>query len=206
MNNRQDLTGKKYGMLTVVKYDHHHNGKIFWLCQCNCGKTKTIQSGNLKAGKSNSCGCQKGPKKHGLSAHPLYKIWNAIKTRCLNSKTIGWQNYGGRGITVCDEWINDPMAFIKWGIKNGWKDGLDIDRINNNADYSPANCRFVTRSKNCLNKRNNRLITYDGQTKTLTEWAGLIGKTRDTIQMRLKRGWAIERAFNESIHINKIAI
>ena len=203
MNKQQDLIGKKYGILTVIQYSHKHNGKHFWLCKCDCGKTKLILSDNLIYGGSKSCGCQCGRKKHGLAYQSLYKIWCAIKTRCSNSNISEFKNYGGRGITVCNEWLNDPELFIKWANNNGYQKGLQIDRINNDMGYSPDNCRFVTRSVNCLNKSNNRNITYQGQTKTLQEWSKIIGKTRDVIHLRLKRGWSVDKAFTEAVSGNK---
>jgi hypothetical protein len=127
------------------------------VCQCDCGNTPTTSASNLTQGRSKSCGCgqREAITKHGLSRHHLYLVLDGMKSRCYNSNNIGYNNYGGRGITVCDKWMDDPCSFIEWGLQNGWEEGLVIDRKEVDKGYSPDNCRFVTHG---LSSRNTRLI------------------------------------------------
>ena len=135
--------------------------KRFVLCECNCkNKTKRLVNlTDLKSGKSSSCGClnrelaRQRATKHGYSGHQLYNVWNLIKKRCYNCNDKYYKDYGGRGISVCDEWLNNPEQFINWCLNNGWEDGLQIDRKNNDDNYMPSNCRFVTNQINILNMR-----------------------------------------------------
>ena len=157
---RKDLTGQvftRWEVLNQVKDYIEPNGihRDKWLCICDCGVKREVRGKDLRSGKTKSCGCWNidNLTKHGYAHHPLYKIWVGVKQRCYNSKSTGYKNYGDRGIIVCQEWINNPKAFIEWSLINGWDKSLDIDRIDNNGNYSPSNCRFVTRSVNCVNQR-----------------------------------------------------
>lgn len=109
--------------------------------------------------------------KHGLSKHPLYTVWNGMKSRCYSITHKGYKNYGGRGITICDEWVMNFNSFYEWAIKNGWQKGLQVDRINNDLGYTPFNCRIVTKTENNNNRRTTIHITYNKKVKLLTEWA-----------------------------------
>jgi len=177
---RKDLTGLKFGKLTVIKQAEDYilpKGKHLanWFCICECGKEKNVLGNHLKTGKVNSCGCwqriiaaknaKKYNTKHGLSEHPLYLVWEQIKKRCYNKKGKNFEYYGKRGIKIYEKWKNDFKIFYVWCIENGWKKGLEIDRINNDGNYEPENCRFVTRRKNCLNRRllrNTNTSGYEG--------------------------------------------
>lgn len=134
---------------------------------------------------------------HGLSDHPLYRKWNDVKNRCFNEKVMCYKYYGGRGITMCDEWKNDFQLFYDWCINNGWRKELQIDRIDNNLNYSPDNCRFVSRSENCRNKNSNHYLEYLGESKTIVEWAEIYNLPMKELWQRIKRGWSVERALNE---------
>lgn len=141
---------------------------------------------------------KRGPKeKHGLWHHPIYRAYDAIISRCYNSNVPAYKNYGGRGISMCDEWRKDRNKFFSWAFENGYAQGLHIDRIDNNGNYSPENCRFVSRKINNNNKRANRFITYNEQTKTIAQWADIYGKPYDFIYDRVRRGWNIERILSE---------
>lgn len=163
MSKINDLTGKKFGRLKVIEYyGSNKNGRALWLCKCDCGKTKSVLGNSLLCGLTLSCGCynkekaQKRRTKHSLSYSKLYKVWNGMKTRCYNKNFIYYCNYGGRGITICYEWLNDFEIFYKWAISNGYEEGLTIDRINNDGNYEPNNCRWITRAEQNRNQRKTR--------------------------------------------------
>lgn len=132
--------------------------------------------------------------KHGLYKSRLYGIWSNMKTRCFCTTYKLYAYYGARGITVCEEWRNNFKAFYDWSISHGYADNLTIDRIDNNGNYEPNNCRWVDMATQCRNKSSNHFLTYNGKTQTLKDWAGEIGIYRQTLERRLKRGWSVEKA------------
>lgn len=159
-----DITGKKFGRLTVIKRLHVNKNKfIVWECKCDCGKTIHQLSYPLRQGEVKSCGCLNTEMRlerittHGLSKLPIYKVWKSMKKRCYAESDKRYHRYGGRGIIVCDEWLKSPESFIRWAISNGYKEGLTIDRIDNDDNYLPNNCRFVTIAKNNRNSSNTHL-------------------------------------------------
>ena len=141
-----DLTGKRFGMLEVIIRTNNIGKKVAWTCRCDCGNPSTATTSNLLGGKSTSCGCVR--TKHKGKGTLLYRTWSGIKSRCTNSKMDCWKRYGGRGIKMCDEWINDFSAFRTWALANGYKPGLTIDRIENDGNYCPENCQWITLSEN----------------------------------------------------------
>lgn len=149
--NMTDTTGKKFNRLTIVK----ELGRSRVEAMCDCGNIKTYYKGAIVIGHTKSCGCYAIEKismlnkTHGNYTHTLYYVWQGIKRRCSNSRTKDYARYGGRGITICDEWKNSFQAFYDWAILNGWGKGLQVDRINNDGNYEPSNCRFVTNAENC---------------------------------------------------------
>ena len=155
-----DITGNKYNMLTVIKFNHSNkkSRKSYWLCKCECGNEKVICGNSLKTGNVKSCGCllKRGNTKHGLKHTRLYDILCGMKRRCYNPNQPCYKNYGARGIKVCDEWLNDPKAFYDWSITHGYKDDLTIDRINVNGNYEPSNCKWVSIKEQGRNKRNTK--------------------------------------------------
>ena len=137
----------------------------------------------------------KPQQKHGLCKHRLFKIWSNMKDRCLREKNTAYKDYGGRGITVCQEWMDDFINFYIWAMKNGYKDDLSIDRINVNGNYEPQNCRWITRKEQCFNRRNNHFLTFNGKTQTMKEWSIETGLHYDCIRCRINRyGWSTEKA------------
>ena len=132
--------------------------------------------------------------KHGLRKTRLYRIWSNIKTRCYNEKDPHFERWGKRGILMCEEWETNFKSFYDWAIENGYNDDLTIDRIDNDGNYEPNNCRWVTIKYQNRNKRNVKFITYKGETKTIPEWTKEIGLGKETIRERLKRGWSESEA------------
>ena len=195
---RRDLTGQKFGKLTVLSYSHSDkNHFAYYLCKCECGNTKIVRASNLISGDTKTCGCYNKTTKenggrlvHGLSDTRLYKIWSHLISRCYNPKDRAYKNYGGRGISVCPEWKNDISNFYNWVLENGYKDNLTIDRINNNGNYEPSNCRFVDDKIQSNNRRNNHPITINNETHNLTEWSRIYNIAHSTVVQRLKRGWS----------------
>jgi hypothetical protein len=172
------VEGKRYGRLVILKRSNSSIKKVVAIC--DCGKTKEFLLNNIIRGDSRSCGCYLIEKsreraikniKHNLSRHPLCKVWTGMKERCYNKKCVAFLNYGGRGIKICDNWVNDLISFYNWAILNGWEKGLEIDRIDVNGNYEPSNCRFVSSFENSRNKRNNILISFNGEVKILKDWA-----------------------------------
>lgn len=202
MSNFNDMTGQRFGRLVVIKRSKNYisprgSKKVSWLFKCDCGKNVVVYSSHLKNGNTQSCGCYHDEKlkkritKHGLRHNRIYFIWGAIKSRCYNTKNIGYKNYGGRGIKVCDEWLDCEKGstnFIKWSLENGYKENLTIDRIDVNGDYCPENCRWVTMKEQSNNRRNNHYITIKGQTKTLSMWFEIYKISRTQFYWRINHG------------------
>ena len=143
--------GNKYCMLTVVNKVKSHGKNSRWNCRCECGNETEVFRNNLISGNVKSCGCSKYKYGHGLRKHKLYDVWNTMKARCENVNNNRYDRYGKRGIKVCDEWKN-PEVFIKWALGSGWEPRLQIDRIDNDGNYCPSNCRFVDSMTNAHNK------------------------------------------------------
>jgi hypothetical protein len=169
--------------------------------QCQCGSVKEYRLRYIKTGHTKSCGCIL--KTHGLTKHPLFKVWQSMKERCYNVNHTAYKNYGARGITICEEWLLDVEEFINWGLKNGWGKGLELDRRSNDGAYDPDNCRFVTPKVNARNRRSTININYGGVTKPLVEWAEEYNLPIGLIRNRLKRGWDTERVLTRPISKNK---
>lgn len=207
-----DLTNNRFSRLVVLKkYGHNKHNQITWLCKCDCGNLIIVSGNSLTRSNTRSCGClyqdylhnpRPNTQKHGKSNSRLYHIWRDMKLRCYNAKQVGYNNYGVRGIVVCAEWLNNFKVFYDWAINNGYKDNLQIDRINTNGNYEPSNCRWVTPLDNSNNKRNNRFITYKGETKTIAEWSKSTNIPYHLIWNRLRRGWSVEDTFTRKVDNN----
>lgn len=201
-----ELTGQRFNRLTVIKRAGTQGKSAVWLCRCDCGNECIVQSGNLRSGHTTSCGCFRKEftsaniKTHGMSRTRLYKEWRRMKERCSLKTADNYEDYGGRGITVCPEWRDSFETFLNWSMANGYQDDLTIERIDNDGPYSPENCRWATKEEQANNKRNNRLITFNGRTQTLAQWAREIGIRRDTLRKRLESGWSLDRALTEPIN------
>lgn len=178
------MTGDKFGKLIVLSECIIKHRK-YYKCKCDCGNIKYIRSDMLKSGHTKSCGCLN--KKHGKRHTKLYKVYHSIKDRCYNNNDKNYPNYGKRGILMCDEWLSDFMNFYNWAMKNGYKEGLTIDRIDNDKGYSPYNCRWVDRKIQANNRRSNTYLTCNGKTQTITQWADELHINRATISMRKRK-------------------
>ena len=193
--NHKDLTGMRFGRLTVLDLDHiDYNGIYFWRCQCDCGNEIITRNTSLNNGTTTSCGCYKREiavkrfTKHGLCEHPLYVVWERMRQRCESEYDQAWHRYGGRGIVVCDEWSHDFESFYNWAIENGWEPGLTLDRENNDEGYFPWNCRWVNRTIQANNRSSNRNVRYASEVRTIAEWATIFNINYFTLRARINRG------------------
>ena len=200
MGFKNDLTGKVFGRLTVIEFSHNgSNWSVYWKCRCSCGAYIVVRNNNLLSGNTKSCGCQKLDSSramctvHNLRRHPLYNVWAAIKQRCNNPQDKNFHYYGGRGIKLCDAWNNSFVDFYNWAIGNGYQKGLTVDRINNDGNYEPANCRLVYVIDQHNNTRSNRYLTYMGRTLTMAQWARELGIDYRRLQSRINLGWDMDR-------------
>lgn len=200
---RLDITGKKFFRLTAIAPADDRKNITFWLCQCECGRTKEVATADLMRGHTKSCGCYSremtklSRQTHGETSNrqvtPEYRIWCGIKARCCNKNSERYKDYGGRGITICDRWINDFDAFLDdMGRRPSNKHS--IDRIDNDGNYSPENCRWATIDEQSRNTRVVKRISINGVEKTVYEWASISGVKPKTILARLRLGWATQLA------------
>jgi hypothetical protein len=204
MSKVVDLTGQQFGRLVAVQESGRRHGKVVWECRCSCGNTVSATSNELRTGNTSSCGCLRKELvaqmnwKHGGSRvgkrERLNQIWGRMKQRCNDLNSSDYERYGGRGIRICEEWERDYLNFKSWALSHGYTDKLSIDRINNDGNYGPLNCRWISNSGQARNKSTNHPITYKGETKTLAEWAEITGLEASLIRYRLKVGWTIEDA------------
>jgi len=158
------MINKKINYLLIKeRIENDKYGNIQYLCLCDCGKEKITTKQRIIRGETKSCGCLLLSIRHGKSNHKLYSVWSGMKKRCNSKKAHNYELYGGRGISVCTEWSKSFIEFYNWSIKNGYKIGLSIDRINNNKNYNSENCRFTTTKINSQNQRRSRIWTVDGR-------------------------------------------
>jgi len=202
-----NISGKRFGKWVVLNYSHEADRFKYFLCRCDCGNEKIIQSYTLIKGMSTSCGCprygdESNGYKHGKRRHRLYYIWNGMRQRCKNGKLDSYKNYGGRGISICKEWDNSFVSFYNWSISNGYSESLEIDRINNNGNYEPSNCRWATVIQQAYNRRNNVLLEYEGEKLSPKDMAKKYNVDIVLFRSRMYRGWNVERIICENKHNN----
>lgn len=200
-----DMIGNRYGRLTVIRDSgERRRGETLWLCHCDCGNSVVLRGSSLRGGNNRSCGCLRDESQktrsitHGCTGTRLYHIWNNMIQRCYQPHNKRWDCYGERGIRVCDEW-RDFGNFQKWALENGYSDDLTIDRIDNDGNYEPSNCRWADVGTQANNKSTNHYLEHKGKKLTLTQLARAIGMSPKTLSTRLCRGWSVERALNTPI-------
>lgn len=197
----EDLTGRVFGRWTVVSRAGSYKRESTWNLVCICGNTKVLRAGMLKNGKSKSCGCLnlemivERNKSHGLTGHQVFNKWQSMQGRCYNPRNEKYHRYGGRGITVCQEWRDDFQVFYDWSMANGWSPELTIDRINNDGNYEPSNCRWTTLEVQSNNKSTTVMVNIYGQTMPLQLAMKQYGACDPSLaSSRIKKGWDHEKA------------
>lgn len=203
-----DLTGEKFNRLTVISFYGRIKKHKYWNCECECGTLTRVEGGGLKSGNTKSCGClNKEVTLARCTIHGQYlggkvtreiRCWQHIKDRCYNPNNNAYKNYGGRGIKICERWLESFDNFLE--DLGRCPKGMSIERIDNNGNYEPGNVKWGTVKEQANNKRNNISITYNGETKNLAGWAIRLGISRFVLSNRLKK-WNndVERAFNTPV-------
>jgi len=204
----KDLAGRKFNFLTVLEQaGRSPSGGVMWLCLCDCGEQTRARGCDVSSGRIVSCGCygrrarREAATTHGKSGTPEYFVWNSMRMRCEYPRTPEYPNYGGRGITVCDRWRDFVNFFEDMG---ECPPGHSLDRINNDGNYEPGNCRWATAFEQNRNKRGNAMYTHEGITLCLTDWARRSGfSDSKVIQRRLRRGWSFAQAISTPVDPRK---
>lgn len=204
----KDMVGKRFERLTVIsRHGNTNTGQASWLCECDCGKNVVVNGSNLRRGNSRSCGCLKAEKTsqakstHRMSQTKLYRVWAAMISRCYNRNSSGFEHYGGRGIGVCDRWFEFENFYRDMGNPLPKQ---TLERIDNDADYSPDNCRWATMREQARNRRSTHYLTIDNLSLSIAEWASRTGIKPSIISERVRRGWPHkEAAFKPTRAINK---
>lgn len=204
MSNYSDITNKRFGKLTAIKRTGTTSyGKAIWLCKCDCGNYKEIDGSSLRKGNTKSCGClvaENHPRKiitNISSTKKLYKLYSAIKQRCYNKKCTNYKNYGGRGIIMSDEWLNNSQLFYNWAIESGYKEGLTIDRIDVNGNYEPSNCRWLTIQEQQQNRTNTVYVIINNKRQSLNELCKKNNVSYNLAYQRLRKGKPIQELFKK---------
>lgn len=192
-----DLAGRRFGRLVAMEYLGTLNGSGRWLCQCDCGVQPIVKTHRLVIGTTSSCGCLRRERMttHGRSRTRTHRIWNGLVQRATNSNRAGAENYALRGIGVCNRWRESFENFV--ADMGECPDGMSIDRINNDGDYEPSNCRWATRATQNQNRRDNQYLTIDGRTECVAVWSREGGVRHQTIRQRVRLGWEPRRAVFE---------
>ena len=201
LRGHEDLTGQVFGRWTARRFSHSNRQTSYWLCRCECGTEKTVRAGQLKNGTSSSCGCLAREVNairmttHGLSRHPLRAVYQAMKSRCYSPSDLAYPAYGGRGIYVCDRWLESFANFL--ADMGERPPGMSLDRIDVNGPYAPENCRWATEEQQHNNMQQTRYLEWNGKRQSLTQWARELDIPPNTIRRRLHVGWPIERVLGE---------
>ena len=195
-----DITGRYFGRLQAIRKAFTKSKVQYWECRCICGNITYVRKGHLTSGRTKSCGCllkeNNTGYKHGLGKNKILSVFQGMLNRCYNKNEKAYKNYGRRGITICKEWLEDRTKFYYWALNNGYKEGLTIERINNEKGYSPDNCMWATYKQQARNTRRNHLINYKGIEQCLTAWCEQLDLSYKLTEDRLRNGWTVERAFN----------
>ena len=188
----ENLSGKRFGRLTVLKISgNDKSGGLRYSCICDCGNLHVANARNLRKGEVRSCGCLVGESrfsKHNGSYDRLYHIWIGIKSRCFSPNTCNYRHYGGRGITMCEEWRTDYTIFRDWALAHGYDDNLTIERVNNNGNYCPENCIWTSQFRQNNNSRFNHMIEFNGKIQSMADWARELGISYPAMRYRVDHG------------------
>lgn len=203
MSKRLDLTGQRFGLLTVISFSGiAERSRTLWHCVCDCGNPINMVGKNLKSGNTRSCGClkrsiiSKRMKVHGKSATPEFRIWCGMRKRCNNKNAQNYQRYGAKGITICDSWHSFQNFLRDMGLRPS--DKHTIERIDNTKGYSPDNCTWATIAEQNRNTSRNRYIEFAGRRQCLSDWATELGTRNRVIAYRIRR-WGVERALTTPV-------
>lgn len=191
------IVGKRQGNLVVLS--HFKKGKSnsnYFCCQCDCGRISEVRANHFFNDKQTTCGRYHKKYENSKIGEKLYNTWNRMIHRCYDPKNHKYYRYGARGISVCDEWKTDYDTFYNWAMNNGYQEGLSIDRINNDENYEPSNCRWATRKQQQRNMSRNKIIEYKGKNKCVSEWCEELNLYYPTIISRFYKGWSAEKAFS----------
>jgi hypothetical protein len=209
-----DLTGMRFGKWTVIsRAEPGKYGATRWNCLCDCGNIRTVVGTSLRIGDSTqckSCWAEEQNKKHGYTSErfgkrreKLYEVWAGIKYRCNNPNMKYYDRYGGRGISVCAEW-EEYSVFREWALSHGYKEGLSINRIDNDGNYCPENCEWTSAKEQANNRSNNRNVTFNGETHSIAEWARISGIADHILRVRIRKyKWDVEKAFTTPVKNSK---
>lgn len=199
----KDLTGYVFGRLTVIAPTDRRVGKyVVWRCTCECGAEHSVSAGSLHNGSSRSCGCLRrdvattSNTTHGANRTRGHQSWIQMLNRCRNPRATGFEHWGGRGITVCERWLRFENFLADMGPR---PKGLSLERLDNNKNYEPGNCKWATRTEQCRNRSTTTSLTFQGETRCITEWARLLGMRPATLWARIKHGWSTERALTAPV-------
>lgn len=211
-----DLSGKRFGRWEVLsRGENDKRGQAQYNCRCTCGTEKVVAGYSLRRGESKSCGCLSvevargrkgcknpgsGGRKHGMKGTPEYSAWSSMKGRCTNPKYENYKNYGGRGISVCQEWHTFENFYRDMGAR---PEGTSLDRIDVNGNYEPSNCRWGTEEEQCNNRTNARLLEFNGKKQTIAQWSRELGIKYRTIHQRLRMKWSIKDTLTKEIEVHK---
>jgi hypothetical protein len=205
MRAKIDLTGKKFGRLTVVsEHGRTRKNSVTWDCVCDCGNRKIVIGYDLRSGNTSSCGCfqregaSRRRKTHGMTGTKTYRAWEDMKKRCYNKNNKRYKTYGGRGIMVCERWHNFDNFLSDMGESEV---GMSIERIDNDKNYEPGNCKWASRQEQMRNTTRTRNIEFNGKVQCVSAWASELGVDPDTLLARLKYGWSIEKTMTTPVRV-----
>ena len=196
-----DLNGRTFGRLKIICKSGSTARGILWVCRCDCGERREILSASLTNGNTKSCGCARNEsnvarsKTHGLTCSPEYVVWSALKSRCLNPNNLDYPSYGGRGITICEQWLSFEAFYIDMGPRPD--KGYSVERCDNNGNYDPSNCHWVTVKEQSRNKRNTRYVEYEGQSISMAEVAEKADVNYDNLKYLLNKGFTASKAITQ---------
>lgn len=195
----RNLANQKFGMLTAISYSHSEKGKACWFCLCDCGNKHTVVRGSLVNGLTKSCGCLGTNTKHGKTHTNEFDIWSGMRGRCRNENNKMFKDYGGRGIKVCKKWDD---SFISFFDDMGERPSVEhsIERIDNDGDYTPENCKWATAKEQSNNRRSNRFFVIGDAKKTLSQWCDIYNIRYGTVNMRINSyGYSIYKALTKPV-------